>query len=159
MISALVIHGVPIECINKAAVIYHVPASLILSVLSVEGGDVGTASPNKNGTYDYGPMQINTIWLNKIKPYGYTKEQVQYDPCVNVMVGAWILSRNIADSPELWRGVGGYHSYTPSLNMRYQNKVWNVYALLSRYLSNPPAKTPALYPQKGNVYASQQLPG
>lgn len=156
MISALVIHGVPIECINQAAIIYHVPASLILSILSVEGGDVGTASPNKNGTYDYGPMQINSIWLDKIKPYGYTKQQVQYDPCINVMVGTWILSKNIADSPDLWRGIGGYHSYTPSLNEHYQSKVWHVYALLSRYLSNPPAKPLPLYPQKGPILASRQ---
>lgn len=156
MISALVIHGVPIECINQAAVIYHVPASLILSILSVEGGDVGTASPNKNGTYDYGPMQINSIWLNRIKPYGYTKQQVQYDPCINVMVGAWILSKNIADSPDLWRGIGGYHSYTPLLNERYQNKVWHVYALLSHYLSDPSTKTKPLYPQKNPIIVSQQ---
>lgn len=141
MVSALVIHGVPIECINQAAVTYHVPASLILSVLSVEGGDVGTASPNKNGSFDYGPMQINTLWLSKIRPYGYTREMIQYDPCVNVSVGAWILSTNIADSQDLWYGIGGYHSYTPGLNYSYRNKVWNVYDLLSRYLASPQAPT------------------
>ncbi len=74
MVSALVIHGVPIECINEAAVTYSVPASLIISVLSVEGGEVGMASPNSNGTFDYGPMQINTIWLDKIRPYGITRQ-------------------------------------------------------------------------------------
>lgn len=138
MISALEIHGVPIECINQAAIIYQVPAKLIISVLAIEGGTVGMASPNKNGTYDYGPMQINTIWLKKIEPYGYTREKIQYDPCANVMVGTWILSTNIASSPDLWRGVGGYHSYTPHLNQAYQYKISNVYKLLSTYLSNPP---------------------
>jgi len=143
MLSALVIHGVPIECINQAALTYNVPAKLILSILAVEGGQVGTASPNKNGTYDYGPMQINTLWLDKIKRYGYSKEQIQYDPCANVMVGAWILSQNIADSTDLWRGIGGYHSYNPALNRQYQNKVWSVYDLLSRYLAYPPKNTTA----------------
>ena len=52
MISALEIHGVPVECINQAAIAYHVPATLILSVLAVEGGAVGLASANKNGTVD-----------------------------------------------------------------------------------------------------------
>lgn len=141
MVSALVIHGVPIECINQAAITYHIPASLILSVLSVEGGEVGSASPNKNGSHDFGPMQINTIWLSKIGAYGYTREMIQYDPCINVMVGAWILSTNIANSQDLWYGIGGYHSYTPGLNYSYQNKVWNVYDLLSRYLASPPAPT------------------
>lgn len=141
MVSALLIHGVPIECINQAAIAYHVPASLIISVLTVEGGDVGTASPNNNGTFDYGPMQINSIWLDKIRPYGYTREQLKNDPCINVLVGAWILSTNIADSDNLWHGVGGYHSYTPHLNHSYQNKVWHAYALLSNYLEKPPTNT------------------
>lgn len=144
MVSALVIHGVPIECINQAAVTYHVPASLILSILTVEGGEVGTASPNKNGTFDYGPMQINTIWLDKIRPYGYTKEMIRNDPCANVMVGAWILSTNIASSSDLWRGIGGYHSYSPMLNDAYQHKVWRVYDLLSRYLAEPQPKAAVL---------------
>jgi hypothetical protein len=138
MISALEIQGVPIECINKAAVIYHIPAKLIVSILAVEGGRVGLASANKNGTFDYGPMQINSIWLSRIEAYGYTKQQLQYDPCANVMVGAWIISQNIADASTLWRGIGGYHSHTTPLNYYYQTKVSEVYQLLSDYLSNTP---------------------
>lgn len=137
MVSALVIHGVPIECINHAAITYNVPATLIISVLAIEGGEVGMASPNKNGTYDYGPMQINTIWLERIRPYGYTREKIQFDPCANVMVGAWILSMNIADSSDLWHGVGGYHSYTPHLNHAYGYKVSDFYKKLATYLSKP----------------------
>ncbi|BBB15816.1 Soluble lytic murein transglycosylase and related regulatory proteins [Candidatus Rickettsiella viridis] len=136
MISALEIHGVPIECINQAAVTYHVPAKLILSILAIEGGRVGLASSNKNGSFDYGPMQINSIWLAKIQQYGYTQQQLQYDPCANVMVGTWILSQNIANASTTWRGIGGYHSHTTALNYRYQKKVSEVYQLLSHYLSN-----------------------
>ncbi len=136
MLSALEIHGVPIECINRAALVYHVPAKLILSVLATEGGRVGLASPNKNGTFDYGPMQINSIWLAKIQNYGYTQQQLQYDPCVNVAVGAWILSQNIANASTMWNGIGGYHSHTAALNYRYQNKVSEFYQLLSRYLTD-----------------------
>ena len=135
MISALEIHGVPVECINQAAIAYHVPATLILSVLAVEGGAVGLASANKNGTVDYGPMHINSIWLSKIRLYGYTQHQLQYDPCVNVKVGAWILSQNIANAATTWRGVGSYHSHTAILNQQYQTKVSEVYQLLANYLS------------------------
>ncbi len=135
IISVLEIHGVPIECINQAAVTYHVPAALILSILVIEGGLVGSASSNKNGTFDYGPMQINSVWMPKIQAFGYTRQQLQYDPCVNVTVGTWILSQSITNAPTLWRGVGGYHSQTPSLNYRYQTKVSEVYQLLSHYLA------------------------
>jgi soluble lytic murein transglycosylase-like protein len=140
MASALLIHGVPVECINQAAVTYYVPAKVIISVLDTEGGQVGMASPNKNGTFDYGLMQINSIWLSKVAPYGYTRDQIQNDPCVNVMVGTWILSGNIADSLAAsdggyWRGVAGYHSHTPYLNERYQSKVLTNYQQLSQLLS------------------------
>lgn len=137
MISALEIHGVPIECVNQAAISYHVPATLILAVLAIEGGKVGLASHNSNGTIDYGPMQINSIWLPKIQLYGYNRQQLQYDPCVNVKVGTWILSQNIANDPILWRGVGRYHSHTAALNQSYQAKVFEVYRLLANYLSHP----------------------
>lgn len=140
MMSALLINGVPIECINQAAVTYYVPAKVILSVMAVEGGKVGMAKRNTNGTYDYGPMQINSIWLKKIEPYGYTQDALQYDPCVNVMVGTWILSREIAYSGNnFWYGIGNYHSNTAPLNQSYQYKVGYAYNLLSQYLSQPQA--------------------
>lgn len=140
MPSALLIHGVPVECINQAAVTYYVPAQVIISVLHTEGGKVGMASPNKNGTYDYGPMQINSIWLPKIAPYGYTRAQIQYDPCINVMVGAWILSNKITETLAdagggYWKGVAGYHSRTPNLNERYKTKVITHYKQLAEMLA------------------------
>jgi soluble lytic murein transglycosylase-like protein len=137
MISALEIHDVPIECINQAAITYHVPATLILSVLAIENGRKGSASSNQNGTFDYGPMQINSIWLLKIRRYGYTQYQLQYDPCINVKVGTWILSQHIANDASPWRGVGSYHSHTARLNHNYQIKVSEVYRLLANYLSHP----------------------
>jgi len=133
--SALIIHDVPIECINKAAIAYHVPATLIVSVLLTENGRVGTARWNTNGTYDYGPMQINTIWLNKIKPYGIMRDDIQYNACTNVWVGTWILSQRIADSKNLSYGVGSYNSYSLPQNYRYSNKVSEKYQQLVRYLS------------------------
>lgn len=141
MPSALIINDVPIECINQAAVAYHVPAMLIISVLLTEQGRKGSATANTNGTFDYGPMQINTIWLNKLRPYGYTKEDIQYNPCANVWVGTWILSQRIADADitgyGIGYGVGSYNSYTPNKNYRYKSKVSSAYNLLIRYLSTP----------------------
>lgn len=134
MASALLIHGVPIECINQAAVTYYVPAKVIISVIATEGGNVGDARQNKNGTYDYGPMQVNSSWLATIKKYGYTQRLLQYDPCVNVMAGTWILSNKISQSSDYWSGVANYHSVTPTLNARYKIKVLNYYQLLSQIL-------------------------
>jgi hypothetical protein len=153
--SVLVINDVPIECINHAAVKYHVPATVIISVLKTENGHVGDANVNTNGTVDYGPMQINTIWLKQLRPYGYTAQSIQYDPCVNVEVGAWILGRNIADGKSLWEGIGDYHSHQARLNHHYRNKVNDLYSVLTQYLNSgvrPPPRQPSI--GQFNDYAS-----
>lgn len=123
----IMINDVPIDCINQAAIIYHVPATLIISVMKQENGKNGEASKNKNGTFDYGVMQINSTWLPKIAAYGYTKEDVQYNACKNVYVGTWILGQSIAEGKDVWLGIGNYHSHTPSHNQQYRNVIYKNY--------------------------------
>src|SRR3989338_2616369 len=118
-LNVLLINGIPVNCINQAAIQYHVPATLIVSVLKIENGQVGDANPNLNGTVDYGPMQINSIWLPEISRYGYSAELIQY----------------IASGADLWQGVGNYHSHTFSENLRYRDRVRQFYFLLKQYLS------------------------
>ncbi|MCD6047028.1 MAG: trbN [Gammaproteobacteria bacterium] len=118
---------VPLSCINEAAYEYHVPAKLIIAVLNVEQGKVGMANRNKNGTYDLGPMQINTSWWPKLSQYGISQWDVQNNPCINIKVGAWILSKNIADQSNLLIGIGNYHSLEPIKNSAYTNKIRLIY--------------------------------
>lgn len=132
--SDLIIYDVPIECINLASIRYHVPATLIVSVLFTEGGRVGMAKKNKNGTFDYGPMQVNTIWLKELAKYGIRREDLQYNACINVQVGAWILSQKLAEIGELNYGVGSYNSYSLPQNQKYRNKVVTIYKDLSNFL-------------------------
>src|SRR3990167_9492732 len=119
-------HGVPLDCINQAALHHHVPATMIVSVMQIENGRNGTAVKNKNGTYDLGVMQINTSWLSTLKKFGISRASLQHDACLNVEVGAWILAQSIAKS-EGWRGVGNYHSATPKYNQIYSEKVKKKY--------------------------------
>jgi hypothetical protein len=121
------LNDVPVSCINHAAVEFHVPASLIVSVISIERGSIGRTSKNKNGTYDMGPMQINSSWLTTLKKYGYSANDIIYDACKNVYVGTWILASNISKSNEIWKGVGNFHSRKSSLNYTYSNKVKNTF--------------------------------
>jgi soluble lytic murein transglycosylase-like protein len=118
----MIFHGVPLTCINHAAITYHVPAKLIISVIEIEGGRNGMAIKNKNGTYDLGVMQVNSIWVPKIKYFGITKQDLQFNPCTNVTVGSWILAKGMATANG-WQGIGNYHSITSSYNQRYREKV------------------------------------
>lgn len=131
----LFISDVPIHCINESAYEYHIPAKLIIAVLNVEQGRVGMAKKNSNGSYDLGPMQINTSWWPKFDRMGLSEASVRYDACTNVRVGAWILSKNIADGSNLYRGIGDYNSQTMKYNQRYTILVREKYTQLKQVLN------------------------
>jgi len=115
-------------CIFTAAQTYSVPPTVILGVLHVEGGKIGMASPNTNGTYDLGPMQINTIWVPQLARYWNVSEKtalhwMRDDACVNVGVGAWILRTKMNEAGSMAGGIAHYHSATPAVGTNYRNKV------------------------------------
>lgn len=125
---------VPVTCINHAAVTYHIPATAIIAVLKTEGGKIGMASKNKNGTFDYGPMQINSTWLPKLQRMGYSQQQIQNDACTNIKIGTWILAQKIAAGKDWWHGIGGYNSYTPQFNQIYSRKVQRNYERFAKLM-------------------------
>ena len=129
------ISDVSLGCINEAALEYQVPAKLIIAVLNVEQGKVGLAVKNTNGTYDLGPMQINSSWEKRLSQHNISLKQVLDDGCINVKVGAWILSKNIADNSDLFRGIGDYHSRTWALNAQYSKQILINYTEVSQFLS------------------------
>lgn len=119
----LYVSDVPLSCINIAAIEQHIPAKLIISILNIERGKVGQAVRNTNGTYDLGPLQINSRWLPEFEKHGISREAIQNDPCINVRTGAWILAKSIASEENLLLGVGDYHSHTLRFNSSYTRKV------------------------------------
>lgn len=118
------------QCVEYAAQGYGVHPFVIMAVLQVENGKIGTVSKNSNGSYDLGLMQLNTINLPAISSEfpGVTWREVTYSPCVNIGVGTWFLSERIREvNGDVWRGVGNYHSKTPKYHRRYLNKVQSKY--------------------------------
>lgn len=113
----------PLHCINEAAREYHIPARLLIAILQVEGGKAGQLVKNKSGSYDLGPAQINSAWLPALKAHGITAAQVQFDPCINIKVGAWIAAKAIASENNLLTGIGNYHSHTQLYNQSYAQKI------------------------------------
>ena len=129
------------ECVSTASRTYGVPEVVIRAILMVEGGKVGTMSRNTNGSYDLGPMQLNTINLSIInKEYPFlTWRHITYNPCINIMVGTWFLGKKIKNrNGVIWEGVGDYHSVTPSKRIVYQTKFLRHYnALKAKYGFKP----------------------
>lgn len=111
-------------CFQDAVIQYRVHPDLLLAIQKVEGGDLGLVMKNTDGSYDLGRWQINTIHLKELGVYGLQWWHLAWDDCVNVMVAAWHLRRCLDRYPrDFWRGVGCYHSKTPSLNRHYQQRV------------------------------------
>lgn len=100
------------ECIKKAAQKFQLPELLLKAIRDVEGGKIGMAKRNRNGSFDLGPYQINTIWLAELKnDYPWLNWQtVAHDACVNSFIAAKILRTHIDKTPnDLWAAVGNYH--------------------------------------------------
>ncbi|MCX8144803.1 MAG: lytic transglycosylase domain-containing protein [Azovibrio sp.] len=126
------------SCIRQAAERFRVPPSLIKAIMKVEGGRVGAVSHNRNGSYDIGPMHINSIWLPEIERRGGSLELITHHRCANIHFGTWLLSRELAgldpariDRARFWRAVGNYHSRTPVHNERYARAVWSAWRSLA----------------------------
>lgn len=118
-------------CVTAAADAYRIPIAALVGVLRAEHGRVGMARPDPNGTTDYGPMQVNSIWIPMLARYGITRLDLQYNGCVNVAVGAWILQRKVIKTGALWSGIGAYHSANPSLARQYEIHVYRALIALN----------------------------
>lgn len=110
-------------CFEEAGDYYGISPQLLWSIAKTESNFNPTAiNRNTNGSYDYGVMQINSIWAKKL---GSTWNALS-DPCTNVKIGAWILAQCIQDYGNSWRAVGCYNSRTPSKGDKYATKVFRV---------------------------------
>ncbi len=118
-------------CIMLASQTHNVPPALLAGIYKAEGGKVGQQVANTNGTYDLGPMQINTLWIPELaKEWGVNKkrahEMVRDDPCVNVNVAAKILRGHLNETNDLALALEYYHSRTPKHGTKYKKRVINL---------------------------------
>ncbi len=118
-------------CLMLASQTYSVPPAVLVGIYKVEGGKVGQEVQNTNGSYDLGPMQINTIWMPELAGQWGVSEKtarkwVRDDACTNVSVAAWILRGHIDETGSLSQAIANYHSRTSHYGTPYKKKVVNV---------------------------------
>ncbi|MCB1562817.1 MAG: lytic transglycosylase domain-containing protein [Alphaproteobacteria bacterium] len=115
-------------CLMLASQTYSVPPAVLVGIYKAEGGQVGQEVANENGSYDLGPMQINTIWLPELsKQWGVNESTarrwIRDDACTNVGVAAWILRGHIDETKSLSQAIAHYHSRTPRYGTKYKSRV------------------------------------
>ncbi|MDT8924963.1 lytic transglycosylase domain-containing protein [Pseudomonas taiwanensis] len=127
------------QCVNQSSQSYQLKPVMLKTIIAVEGGRVGTISPNSNGSYDLGVMQVNTLHLPSIKAeLGYSWKDLVFDPCKNIQAGSWILSKRLSEVPgKPWLAVGNYHSKTPKFRTRYLKKIAAAYSNLASVIGTP----------------------
>lgn len=107
----------------------------MLAIMAVEGGVVGTQSPNSNKTFDYGIMQINDITIEDLRKrfnMNYTIEQIRDSACTNIDVSAMVLAQKIKEAGgNVMKGVGDYNSRNEPAHSVYLKKIVNKMAYLA----------------------------
>lgn len=111
------------SCFEHAAQRYGVPVVLLQAIAQQESGGRATAiNVNRNGSRDIGLMQINSGWMHTLARHGIDERDL-YDPCVNTLVGAWILANNFARHGYTTQGLGAYNAVSPDKRERYARQV------------------------------------
>ena len=110
-------------CVLDAAHSSGMPAAALFAILATEGGKTGEALSNKNGTWDMGPFQVNTVHLNELAAMGISPDAVLRDGRVNAYAAAWLLRKEYRRTGNLWRAIGTYHSRTPHRRDAYIRRV------------------------------------
>ena len=110
-------------CVGQASDDFKVPRVLILLILDTEGGWVGAEAHNKNGTSDFGPMQVNSSWLPTLAKFGITRDLLQNHACTNIYTGTWILASLMKANKDFAEVIALYHSPTPKYQAEYLGEV------------------------------------
>ncbi|MBL8481120.1 MAG: lytic transglycosylase domain-containing protein [Rhodocyclaceae bacterium] len=133
-------------CWEAAARRYAVPASLLRAIAQVESSfdaravRAPYAAGNRDGSCDFGMVQINSSWLPRLARAGIGRDDL-FDSCTNIQVGAWILSSLISQYGLTWEAVGAYNAgcarlpaaQCSTLRARYAWRVHNALVTQPRY--------------------------
>ena len=121
------------QCLLAASLQNQVPPEALLAIMEVEGGRPGIEVKNKNGTYDLGLMQVNSLWIPEVsRLWHISKEKartrLREDNCFNINVAAYILKTKIKEGGgNLLQGIARYHHAHPKYGHPYREKVLRAY--------------------------------
>ncbi|MEF3192145.1 MAG: lytic transglycosylase domain-containing protein [Campylobacterales bacterium] len=108
---------------EEAGRYYNIPPILLKKIAAIESSYRPNAiCRNKNGTVDYGLMQINSIHLRRLAQWGINEKNI-LDPKINIFAGSWLLSEHIRNHGFSLEGIGNYHSATPEHKKKWLERL------------------------------------
>ena len=117
------LHPLTADCVLDAARVSGMPVAALFAILATEGGRMGEALSNKNGTWDLGGFQINTVHLKDLAAMGISPDAVLRDGRVNAHAAACLLRKEYRRTGYLWQAIGAYHSRTTHRRDAYIRRV------------------------------------
>lgn len=96
-------------CFDEAGSRYGVAPELLRAIAAQESAMQPEAlNRNRDGTWDQGLMQINSRHRPVLARFGITPAEL-WEPCTNVMTGAWVLAQAISRHGYTWDAVAAYN--------------------------------------------------
>lgn len=97
------------DCWDRASQRYNIPVRVLYAVAKTESSLNPKAYEKLATSESIGLMQVNSFWFPKLKTFGITREDL-WQPCQNLMAGAWILAQEIQRYGLNWVAIGAYNS-------------------------------------------------
>lgn len=127
------------DCFKTASIYYGIDPDLLIAIAKVESNLNPAAiglNKDKNGNIlsrDFGIMQINQVHVAELLNKGVIESQDDLitKPCLNIYVGAWILSKHFSKCGITWACLGSYNAGFSSSNRskrkQYIDRVYEEY--------------------------------
>lgn len=109
-------------CFDEAGAQYSINPLILQAIAKVESNfNPRAINWNRNGSYDFGVMQINSSWASTL---GMERWNSLGDTCSNIKTGAMILASCMKKYGYTWEAIGCYNSQTPDKRDRYARAVF-----------------------------------
>lgn len=147
-------------CVTPIEQHFRLPPGIVPAIIRVESGGNPAAvnrGANRNGTTDYGLMQINSIHLPRLAAHGVDEQVLLSAPCINVAVGADVLHQGLTRTGgALAPALSKYNTGRPdsSIGAAYAARVLSHFgegAPLDVWVASIPSVTPERSPLLASV--------
>lgn len=114
-------------CWDQAAAYHGVDPWLLYAIAYTESthNPNAVSRPNRNGTYDIGLMQINSVHIPTLRAHGIDPSSLK-NACASTYIGAWVLSSKIRRYGYTWQAIAAYN--VGSLDTPARIRVGQAYA-------------------------------
>lgn len=97
------------DCWKIASSQYDVPVRVLKAIAKVESDNKPDAYEQLEDSESIGLMQVNSFWYGQLEGIGIQRNDL-WEPCINISVGAWILSQEINRYGYNWKAIGAYNA-------------------------------------------------